>query len=198
MGQGYVYSSHIIKFAEIGTYYKIKNNTKIGAFLSEHHGLRHPNDWVISNGQWDWQDTSKRSEVITRLVYSKKFRHFNSPIVYNLKAEYQANSFNGQSLILLKPALHYFYMNGGSPLWSLNSAIPLYFPLNFEKNTIYKKGIYNSFLYHYSSNFLLSITHKYLVETWTESDKIKKANSNWSYEVDDITSELSLSLIFSF
>lgn len=196
---GHLYQNKDYRLIKTGAYFLNKNAQQWGAFISNVEGLRHDDDWILKNGKWRWRDTSSRNETIANLSYSKRFRaSIFSDIVYEIRSDFQYNFFNDQQVVILKPSVFYFFLKNGVPLWSLNFSPLGYFPLNFSNYSLYKYGIYSSFLYHYKKSIILGISHKYRIERWSESKDFRITNMGKSYIAKNIVNHLSLSLIFKY
>jgi hypothetical protein len=198
-GTGTSYKDQPTKYLKFGSYFKLKDGRKIGAFVSVNSGLRHTNDWIKSGHDWIWQDTSSRSETLFHLNFSQRYvPQFDLPLVFEIKTEYQYNTFNNQQLIILKPGMNYFYLVEGRPRYSFHLGVPLYIPMNFEKNTIYKTGMYFGLMYHHDPTLQFGVSLESRTETWTESDEFQEAKPDDSYEADDRISHLKFEIIHQF
>src|ERR1019366_9094796 len=49
-----------LKDFALGAYYHISSNLKLGAFAAREFGLRHDEDWQLTNGSWSWVDSNGR------------------------------------------------------------------------------------------------------------------------------------------
>ena len=181
---------------KFGSYFKIKDGKKIGAFLSGNSGLRHTDDWVKEGVDWTWNDTSSRFETILHLNYGQRFvPKFDVPLVLEIKSEFQHNTYNEQQLLIMKPTLNYFILRKSAPKYSFHLALPFYIPLNFEENIVYKKGTYIGIMYHQGSNLQFGLSLESRVELWTDSDDFKKLKPKESYESEDTISHLKFEII---
>lgn len=190
------YKEHHSSSLEFGAYYKFSRSQKIGLFLGELNGQRHSDDWIIHDGHWEWKDTAERVERFSKLVYIGKYRFSDlDPTLYVLKASYRINDYNGNNTFILEPGFHYFMLEKSMPVWSLKTSIPLYFSMNYDREDMYKKGLYINLMKHFDKNFALGITFKYLNETWAESKEFNSSYPTEKYEVQDISQTIGLSLI---
>ena len=181
---------------KVGSSYLLAKGLKLGAYISEHKGLRHQDDWIVKGGDWFWDDTTQRSETISELGISyRKRKNELSTFLYGSVFSYEFNSFNGQTIIKLNPFAQKFILSKSKPDWSFKISLPLYIPVNFKSNLLYKRGVYISNVKHVSQSFLLSLSLKYLVESWGESqNSIDREQGD--YSVEDHSRELLLSAIF--
>jgi hypothetical protein len=182
-------------FYKIGTSYKLQKGLKLFAYYSGHRGLRHQDDWIIKrSGYWDWTNTGDRLEHLVDLGVRYKFRPNElAPYLFGLEGYYQFNDFNGQSIFIFEPSFHYFILEKGRPSWSYKAKVSLYHPLNFESEDLYKKGIYLSLNRHLNERLLISLSYRYLDESWAES-QLSLEREKGSYTVDDITHSLNLNI----
>jgi len=199
--KGTQYDSLVVAHIKLGSYYKLGDGEKLGYFISRNLGKRHTNDWMMNQqtSVWEWQDTSDRTEDIVHLSYSKRFKpSLKTPLILDLKGELEYNSYNQQQLFVFLPGINYFFLKKGIPNFSLHFSTPIYFPLNFEQNTIYKYGAYSGLLYHAQQNIQIGLNFKLLYETWTDSDDLKLRNPSKSYEITDSQLRTRIEFIYLF
>jgi hypothetical protein len=167
------------------------------------NGHRRTDDWQNKNESgWKWSDTKERYESLLEFDYSKKFLPFvNSqsvrlPLTLELKTTLLINLDNSEQTLVLKPGGSYFWIQGLIPKYSLHISLPLYLPLNFEQQTIYKSGLYLGGLYHFSQRYQYGMYFRYSSLQWTESEDFKKKKPAQSYQATEIEQVLGFEIIF--
>ena len=189
------YTSQSYSLSRFGFSYKLLNGLKLGAYYSYNKGLRHQDDWIVKNGKWLWDDTSNRVERLSeiKLVYKRRSSELSTNL-FGIESLYQSNSFNGQSILKINPFIQKFVLSSGRPNWSFKISLPIYIPLNFDSEFLYKKGLYVSSVKHFSSNYMLSLSVRYLSESWSESQSTTD-RAGERYTATDNRADLLLNMI---
>jgi hypothetical protein len=192
---GNKYEEQRYSFFKLGSSYKLARGLKLFTYYSGHRGLRHPDDWIVTpNGEWKWFDTGDRLEHLVDVGFRYKFRPNElAPYLMGVDSFFQFNDFNGQSIFIFEPSFQYFTLNKGEPIWSYKAKLSLYHALNFVSEDIYKKGLYLSVNRHVQNNLVLSLSYRYLLESWSESETFLDTQSE-SYIAEDITHSLNLNI----
>lgn len=194
--QGNKYENRRFSYYKLGSSFKLFRGLKLSAYYSGYRGLRHQDDWILnSKGDWIWQETGNRLEHLLDIGVKYKYRRSElSPYLYGIKANYQFNNFNGQTILIVNPSVHYFSLSRGVPQWSYLAQLSIYTPINFENEVLYKKGLYFSTNKHIRDNLILSFFYRYLVETWVDSQDSIDRNEG-SYIAHDVTNTFGVNAI---
>lgn len=183
---------------KIGSYYNWRQGQRFGAFLEARSGQRHTDDWILKSGKWKWEETDDRFE--TSLLFNHSYRHLpklDFPLVLDLKTEFLFNTFNEHQTFTLSPGINYFFLDKKrQPLYSLHAYLPLYLALNYEKEALYKKGVYLSALHHVKRRFQYGLEMKYTEVQWSESKEYKDQFPSDSYLSENQNITTTLNLIF--
>ena len=158
----------------LGSYYRLHENLKVGAFYRVQRGERHDDDWVFTDPGWKWEDTRDRFEHLLMADVSPRFLLDFIPgknWVLMLKNRYIFNTFNSEHTILVRPGLTYFLLYDREPLFNFSFNYYLYFPLNFGETTLYKHFPQVSVLYHASPLLKLELTGSYRTTFWSTSEE---------------------------
>jgi hypothetical protein len=184
----------------IGTRYRLYNNLKIGAFYQMTQGLRHEEDWISSEGRWQWIDSQDRREDHLILELSPRTILDFLPgerWVGELRIRGETNFFNEHNTIKLRPGLNYFWLDHGKPFINIYLQHELYFPLNYSKETIYQQWTYLGILYHLSRHFKLSPYINMGVIKWTNTDNFQGRTGS-TYLSEESFTNLGLTLMFNY
>ncbi len=158
----------------LGSYYRLHENLKIGAFYRLQRGKRHDDDWVWDDSAWvwEWEDSRDRYEHLLMADVSPRFQLDFIPgknWVLMLKNRYIFNTFDSHHMILVRPGLTYFLLVDREPLFNFGFNYYLYFPLNFGETTLYEHYHQLSVLYHASPLLKLELTGSYRTTIWSTS-----------------------------
>ena len=132
----------------LGTYYRLLDNLKVGAFYLGQQGVRHDEDWQQgSDGVWHWADTRSRLENVLVLDASPRAELEFLPGTHwvgELKARYFYNFTESDSrqALVLRPGLTYFWLRDGQPFLNFFLQYEMWFPLGFGSKTIYETWAY--------------------------------------------------------
>jgi hypothetical protein len=165
---------HTLESVTVGGYYRVIPNLKVGALYRAQAGVRHDDD-VIANPatlQGEWNDTSQRLESVLMLDVSPRFQLGFLPganWVLMLKGRYLYDVWNGQSSIMARPELTWFWIQGRDPFLNISLGYELYFPLNFGSTTIYQSYPWLSLLYHATPEIGIEVSAAYKTTTWSTS-----------------------------
>lgn len=137
-----------------GSYFKLTDWLKLGAFYKMQIGARHLDDWKFDKGppdkQW-WDDTRGRVE---HLLYFDATPRFLLPWlpgtnwVAPIKMRYFYNFTNGDHSLLIRPGITYVLMHDRKPLLNMSVNYNLYFALNTGEIPLYSHGPYLTVLGH--------------------------------------------------
>lgn len=184
----------------VGSYYRLMDNVKVGAFYRMKAGVRHDDDWVESGGGWEWRDAQSRYEHELIVDVSPRFLLEFLPgrsWVFMLKSRYMANASYGLHSVMLRPGLTYFWMRGREPLLNISAAYAFYIPLNFSDVPLYQQWPYLELLYHASERIKLDARISRRSITWTDSKDFRELFPNESYELSYKPFSLGLGVIFT-
>ena len=160
----------------LGSYYRLHENLKVGAFYRLQRGKRHDDDWVLTDSgtAWEWEDSRGRFEHLLMADVSPRILLDFIPgknWVFMLKNRYIFNTFNSEHTILVRPGLTYFLLVDREPLFNFSFNYYLYFPLNFGETTLYDHWPQLSVLYHASSLLKFELTGSFRTTTWSTSEE---------------------------
>lgn len=196
---GKIYTGLMQTQLKLGYYKRFKGIGKFGFFILNKTGQRHGEDWVLHDGHWEWENTENRNEQEVQLNYTTSFRkNLLVPLVFTFKPEITYNFYNSHSMFVFTPSINYFILKRGRPRYSFHTRVPVYIPLNFEGETIYKSGVYQSILFHKSRRLILGATLKYFKETWNHKDSKDFTDGfpDESYVKSDVNQTLVFELIY--
>jgi len=164
-----------------GTYFKLTDWLKLGAFYRLQSGARHLEDWQFEAGppdrQW-WADTRGRFE---HLLYFDATPRILLPWmpgknwVAPLKLRYFYNITNGDHNLLIRPGLTFVIMPDRKPLLNLTLNYKLYFALNSGEIPLYSHGPYFSVLGHINQWLKLEGRASYKF-----AEYFKEENGSWT------------------
>lgn len=194
------YTQQSFTSLKLGTYRRLGKGKKVGVFILNKTGQRHSDDWVLnSENEWQWQDSSRRSEQEIHIDYTQRFRlGFSPPLVFSLSPKLSYNFFNNDVVLIITPTMSYFKLEQNKPKFSFHTKLPLYIPLNFEGETFYKYGFYQSALYHVSKRYIIGANFNFLVENWIESKEFQRELLVENYSGQDRTSVWRLDFIIKY
>ncbi|MDE2292264.1 MAG: hypothetical protein KGL53_09290 [Elusimicrobia bacterium] len=136
----------------LGSYYRALDWLKLGGFLSFRSGVRHDDDWSKSpQGVWEWRDVSDRTEPVLVLDATPRATLPWLPgrsWVGAVKARFEQDWYDGQSVLRLEPELSYFYMEGLQPLWHVSARYEAALDLNFGPQEVGEQWVYLTALWH--------------------------------------------------
>lgn len=170
----------------VGSYYRLIDNLKVGAFYKLQAGARHDDDWIDLNPGWEWRDTTDRYESLLVADISPRFLLEFIPgedWVLMVKNRYLYNTYNGEQTALVRPSLTYFHLVDREPRFNVSAAYGAYFSLNFGDTLLYRRGPYLSFLYRLSPGVLLDASVARETTTWSTSDDVQSSGES-GYTVD--------------
>lgn len=173
----------------LGSYYRVHENVKVGAFYRLQGGVWHDDDWVeIGNtDEWEWDDTNSRYESVLIGDVSPRFQIPQVPgenWVLMVKNRYFANLYNGDQTYLVRPGLTYFWIVDREPVINATLAYGLYFSLNYGDTATYKSALYLSGLYHIDETWKAELGIARERVTWSASEEALAASSSWDYVKD--------------
>lgn len=191
------YGSHMYTSLKLGAYRKISRSQKFGFFLFNKTGQRHREDWILNDDlEWEWFNSSNRMEQEIHLDYTIRTKtNFLVPLVFSFKPEVSYNLYNDDAIFIFTPTMSYFRLRGRRPKYSFHTKLPVYIPINFEGETLYKFGLYQSLLYHMSRRYILGLSFNHLVESWIDSEEFKEKKPLEDYLSQDKTTTISLDFI---
>jgi hypothetical protein len=162
------------KALTLGSYYRIHENLKLGAFYRLQAGKRHDDDWVFADPDWEWEDSRGRLEHVLIADVSPRFLLDFLPgknWVLMVKNRYMFNASVTHHTILVRPGLTYFLLVDREPLFNFGFNYYLYFSLNFGDTAIYQHWPQINVLYHASPLIKLELTGSYRTTTWSTSEE---------------------------
>jgi hypothetical protein len=169
----------------LGSYYRVHDNVKVGAFYRLQAGVRHDDDWIEDDpDEWVWRDTTDRFENVLIGDVSPRFLVPWLPgedWVFMVKNRYFFNTFNGHQSLLVRPGFTYFHLRDREPVFNVNLAYGVYFSLNFGETVIYEQAIYLSGLYHVNETWKIELGASYERTTWTTSQDAQDERDDWEY-----------------
>ena len=185
----------------LGSYYRVLDNLKVGAFYRLQAGARHDDDWVEEpQGEWWWEQSTDRYESLFIGDVSPRFLLEFLPgrdWVFMLKNRYIYNSYNGEQVGLVRPSLTYFHLVDREPRFNVSLAYGAYFSLNFGETLLYKRAPYLNFLYHLSPTLLLDASVARETTTWGTSEDVERSGES-GYTEDYSRWVLSIGAILRF
>ena len=161
----------------LGSYFRILDNLKLGAFYRLQAGERHDDDWIFTDPGWKWSDTRSRYEHLLMLDASPRFLLDFLPgknWVFMLKTRYMFNITNSQHSILLRPGLTYFLLLDREPVFNFAFNYYMYFSLNFGNTAVYKHWPQLNVLYHVSPLLKLELSGAYKTVFWSTSKDVEE------------------------
>lgn len=187
------------KHLRIGTYYRAFKYLKLGAFYDLQNSMLHQNDWIRSNGNYFWQDTSKRFEHVFIADVTPRYQLSFLPgrnWVLELKNRFLYNTYNQQSTYRVRPGLMYVFMSGLDPILTVFTRVELYIPINYGSSTIYESWYYLGFLYNINSVIQIGLNFAKKYVNWGASDNFKFWHPTEDYNLTNDATTLGLMIIF--
>jgi len=185
----------------LGSYYRLADNLKVGAFYLAQEGDRHDEDWIKgADGTWQWANTNSRLENLFVLDASPRLMLGFLPgerWVGELKTRYFYNFFDSEQSLVLRPGLTYFWLKGGAPFLDFFLQYEMWFPLNFGHKTIYEDWAYLGALYHLADYAQLGGYVAYKQQFWSSTDAYSGLTGN-SYVVEGDSTVIGLLAVFQF
>lgn len=136
----------------LGTYYRIHENVKAGAFYRVQQGARHDEDWGVRyDGDLKRENTTDRTEQVLIADLTPRFLFDFLPgedWVFALKNRYHFNLYNTNQSLLLRPQLTYFRIRNRQPVVNVTGAYGIYLALNFSDQLVYEHTPYLDVIYH--------------------------------------------------
>lgn len=185
---------------QLGAYYRLFHNLKVGAFYGRAYALRHDEDWASVNGTWAWNNTNSRGEDliigdVTPLTALEFLPGKNW--VGEFKIRYIYDAFNGQQSLILRPGIRYFWLDGDEPFLNFFFQFEALLPLNYGVQSIYEKWTYIGALYHLNDHVDLGGFTAAKWETWGSTQSyITKGGA--PYAITTQTWQIGLLGVFQF
>ena len=136
----------------IGSYYRVLENVKVGAFYRVQQGARHDEDWDVRyDGDLERKDTTDRTEHVLVADVTPRFLFDFLPgedWVFAVKNRYHFNAYNTNQSLLLRPQLTYFWIRDRRPVLNITGAYGVYLALNFSDQLVYEHTPYLDAIYH--------------------------------------------------
>lgn len=184
----------------LGSYYRVHENVKVGAFYRMQASALHDDDWIaLGGGEWAWRDVGSRYEHELMLDLSPRLLLDFLPgesWVFMLKNRYMVNFTVGHQSVMTRPTLTYFFLRERQPLFNISAAYALYFPLNFSDALLYQHWPYLELLYHFSPEIKLDLRLSRRVVTWTDSADFQEAHPEADYSHSYTPLSLGVGAIF--
>jgi hypothetical protein len=185
----------------VGSYYRLLDNLKVGAFYLAQTGARHDDDWFKdANRNWQWTDTSSRLENLFVLDASPRAMLSFLPgehWVGELKARFIYNTFDNERSLVLRPGLTYFWLRGGAPFLDFFLQYEVWLPLNFGHKSIYEDWAYLGALYHLTDHVQLGGYGAYKQQFWSSTAAYTGLTGN-TYVAEGDSTVIGLLAVFQF
>jgi hypothetical protein len=185
----------------LGTYYRLLDNLKVGAFYLAEEGVRHDEDWVKGPDDiWGWANTNSRLENVLVLDASPRLELGFLPgrnWVGELKARYFYDFFDSQQMLTLRPGLTYFWLRDGQPFLNFFLQYEMWFPLGFGQKTLYETWAYLGALYHLADQVQLGGYGALKQQFWSSTPAYTQETGN-SYVVEGDSTVIGLLAVFQF
>lgn len=184
----------------LGSYYRLLDNLKVGAFYRAEEGVRHDEDWVKTNGSWGWVDTNGRVENELILDASPRAELSFLPGAHwvgELKTRYLYDFFDSDQYLIVRPGLTYFWLREGEPFINFFLQYELWFPLNFGEKTVYETWAYLGALYHLDDQVQLGAYGALKQQFWSSTAAYTALTGN-TYVVEGDSLVLGLVAVFQF
>ena len=181
------------KSLRLGTKYRLSKHFKTGLYYRRSYGLRHDDDWVVSNKKWFWTNTKERSEdiLITEIEFLGLFPT-KSQISYNFNLRYQYNTHNDHQTLKVRPGITYF---ANSKL-AIFLRYDLYLPLNFSEENIYERWAYLGLFYKLNNFMKVGPYISKGSQAWTTSKKFEDTHEIEKYTSTHKITRVGLALNF--
>lgn len=138
----------------LGTYYRLHENVKAGAFYRIQQGARHDEDWGVRyDGDLRREGTTDRTEQVLIADVTPRFLFDFLPgedWVFAVKNRYHFNTYNTNQSLLVRPQLTYFWIEDREPVLNVTGAYGVYLALNFSDQLVYEHAPYLDAIYHLS------------------------------------------------
>lgn len=185
----------------VGSYYRLFDNLKVGAFYMGQQGARHDDDWIKgSDGVWQWANTNSRYESVIVLDASPRASLSFLPgknWVGELKTRYLFDFYDSLQTLVVRPGLTYFWLKGEQPFMSFFLQDEMWFPLNFGSKTIYENWSYLGALYHLSGQVQLGGYGAIKQQFWSSTPAYTSlTGKTWVVEGDSTV--IGLLAVFQF
>lgn len=156
----------------VGAYYRVLQNLKLGFFVWHEEGNRYDGDWKKTDNFWQWQQTNSRGENSLVFDVTPGFETSIENLVFEWKNRLIFNTANGNNLLRTRPGFNYFIFKDDRPLVNLFLQAEFYLPMSYGVRTVYERWIYLGILYHLDQNFLVGPYFSKRVRRW-ESGEFK-------------------------
>lgn len=168
--------------ARIGSYYRVLDWLKVGAFYQKQYGERHEEDW-IALPTWHWRGPKRQGEDVFILDGTARtlFAEENLGLIGELKLRYFYNEDNQHQFLRLRPGLTRVLRWKDRPLVNLYTQYEAYLPLNYSTDLLYEWWWYLGALFHLNDMWKLgpSVARREVV--WTQSPDFKERRSGQEY-----------------
>lgn len=145
--------------------YRLTSSSRFGVGAMHSFGLRHNEDWLGDNKEW--QSTESRGETMA-ILHSSYRTLLPSEMdgVFEVRLNYMYNTFNQNQFILLRPGISWILNNKNILFTQLEG----YFPLNYANNSLYEWWSYVSNLHTFHKKFKAGPFISYGERTWLLDD----------------------------
>lgn len=194
---GSTYESNTTSLVKFGFYHKLSRAHKWGAFIRNQQGIRHTDDWVEKELDiWEWGNTSNRNEQVATLAYRYSIRAGSFPLHFRFQTELEKNFRNLNERIIFRPSMNYFHFASEGVNFSFHYSPSIYYALNFEDVSLYKRGHYFALLYHLSRRYQVGINYSTIDERWTApSQEFVDLGFTEKYDVTDTINTFGVEFI---
>lgn len=184
----------------VGFKKRLYSNIKLGFYLGSVQGVRHDDDWVVSDGKWKWRSSENRSETfaIGESTLRWSFVWWEWIWVGELRARYVINTEFSEQTLRLRPGVTTTLNNNGSAFVTLSLQHETYHPLNYGQVPIYGSWTYLGSLFHISNSFKAGPFLAVGYESWTDSDEFKQKVDEKDYEVREAGALLGANINYYF
>jgi hypothetical protein len=179
-----------------GSYYRFTKKLRMGAFIQAERGLRWDEDWRRGPQKWEWQDVENRWDFSSVLdaTYMDKF---TGNFAWELKTRLYYYHSRDAVQLRLRPALRYFVMKFGRPLWHFYLELETYTPLTYGVNELYEYWIYSGVLYQATARFAIGPVLSFR-ERWFHAYEKFESRAGESFKTNFESTYLGLNAVYSF
>lgn len=162
----------------VGSYYRLHRNLKLGLFYWNEEGNRRDEDWKKIVDQWQWKQVNQTTEHSLVLDVTPMSETPITNLVFDWKNRFVHNLSNGRNLLRSRPGLTYLIFKDDKPMLSLFNQYEFYLPLDYGRKTVYERWIYLGGLYHFSKNILAGPYYSRRTRFWKSTDDFSKNFGN--------------------
>lgn len=179
-----------------GFIYRLHPNLKAGVFYHLNTGLRHDDDWILTD-DWVWADSSTRFEHSISVELAPRWllrEMLGLDSVFSLKTAYHLNFFNFQQTVSFRPEFTYFHLVDREPVFNLSASYGAYVPLNFGRLPFYKQAAYLNMIQHVNDLVKLEYRVSYNLSTWIEGEESIANGQRYDFTDTELQFQIGLLL----